>query len=49
MQEKDLVCPTICYVKGSMPKVPGCPTTSGRILQYASQHVFLAFLTHNPL
>ena len=29
--------------------VPGCSTTSGRILQYAGQHAFLALPTHNPL
>lgn len=27
----------------SMPKVPGCPTIFGSILQYASQHAFLFF------
>lgn len=25
-----------------MPKIPGCPTASGRIVQSASQHAFLA-------
>ena len=46
MPEKHLVSPN---VKCSMPKVAGCPATSARILQYASQHAFLAILTHNPL
>ncbi len=32
-----------------MPEVPGCLTTSSLILQCASQHTFLAILTHNPL
>ena len=32
-----------------MPKIPGCPTASGHILQYASQRAFLDTLTHNPL
>lgn len=49
MPEKDLVCPDTWCVKCSMPKVPGCPTTSSHILQYASLHAFLAILTHNPL
>ncbi len=31
-----------------MPEVPVCSTTSGQILQYASQHAFLVILTHNP-
>ena len=26
-------------------QIPGCPSTSGHILQYASQHAFLAILT----
>lgn len=30
-------------------EILGCPTASGLILQYASQHAFLAMLTHNPL
>lgn len=30
-----------------MPKLPGCPTASGRILQYAYQHAVLALLTQN--
>ena len=32
-----------------MPKIPGCPTTSSHILQYASQHALLDILTHIPL
>lgn len=31
----------------SMPKIPGCPHTSGHILQCVSQHALLAILTHN--
>lgn len=30
-----------------MPKIPGCPTASRPILQYASPHAFLAVLTYN--
>ncbi len=48
MPEKDLVCPDT-YVKRSMPKIPGCPAAAGRSLQYASEHAFLAILTHNSL
>ncbi len=48
MQEKDLVCPNTQYVECSLPQTPGCPTASGRILQYECQHAFLAIPTHNP-
>lgn len=41
--------PNTQYVKCSMPQIPGCSTTSGPILQYASQHAFMSILTHNPL
>uniref|UniRef100_A0A667ZJ30 Glutamate receptor n=1 Tax=Myripristis murdjan TaxID=586833 RepID=A0A667ZJ30_9TELE len=37
------------YVRCSMPRVPGCSTTSGQISQYGFQHAALAMLTHNPL
>lgn len=33
----------------SMPKIPGCPHTSGHILQCVSQHALLAIPTRNPL
>ncbi len=49
MPEKDLACPSMQYVKCNVPEVPGCSTSSGQILQYASQRAFLAILTHNPL
>lgn len=32
-----------------MQETRGCLTASGYILQYASQHAFLAVVTHNPL
>ena len=39
-EKKDLVCPNMKYVKCSMPKIPGCSTISGHILQHESQHAF---------
>lgn len=46
MPEKDSVRPSTWYLKWNMPKIHGCPTTSGRILQFANHHVFLTILTH---
>lgn len=43
MPEKDLVCPSVQYVKWSMPKM------SYYVLQYASQHALLTIMTHNAL
>lgn len=37
------------YIICQMPKIPRCSVASGCILQYATQPVFLATLTHNPL
>ena len=39
-QKKDLGCPNAQFITYSMPKIPGCPTASRRILQYGSQHAF---------
>lgn len=44
-----LICLDRKYVNCSMPKITGCPSTSGPILQYTSQHAFLAIPSHNPL
>lgn len=37
------------YVKWDVPKTARCLIASVHILQYASQHAFLALLPHNPL
>lgn len=47
--EKDLECPNTQHVERSMPNTPGRSTTSGEVLKQASQHAFVAILTHNPL
>ncbi len=44
--KKYVVCPNKYYVKCCMPEVPGCPTSCGQTLQYASQHAFLVIWIH---